>query len=252
MQDHENDPLTTDEYNNAEMNSEPVEEPFPINSEADSVSETSDPDIPVGEEGDLPKEENRARRIFRKFIRWTVGLLIIFCLGFLTAVFTIYNQKADELNQSQNELGGAGTTISELEAQITDQQNEIESLNTNIKSLNMKVEALEGENLDLIGKQDNFHLHIALLKARADVVSAQVELYEENPAHARVLLESASLALIKIESLLPEDLKDVVAPLQSRLELAVGGIDDDPETAIADLGILASDLLEIEDALFKE
>jgi hypothetical protein len=29
-------------------------------------------------------------------------------------------------------------------------------------------------------------------------------------------------------------------------------MNDDPETAIADLGILASDLLEIENALFRE
>ena len=201
---------------------------------------------------EIPKEESRSRRVFRKIIRWTFGLLIVFGMGFLAAVSTIYTLKVDELDQSHKNLDGAETTIIKLEAEIIAQQEEIDSLNTQINTLEIKISNLEAENLELAEHQTGLYLQIALLETRADVISAQVALYQENPAQARLLLESASQNLTTIKSLLPEDLKDVVSPLQNRLELAVGEIDDDPETAIADLGILAGDLLEIENALFNE
>lgn len=219
----------------------------------DSAAPVGDEAVDVlGDESAEPKEESRTRRAFRKFIRWTVGLLIVFGLGFLAAIFTIYNQKVDELDQSKGDLSSAGTTIKDLEIQITALQNQIDSLNVQIDSLDQAIVDLETQNEELVSKQDGFNLQIALLRARADVASAQVELFDENPAKARVLLESVSQGLDTIESLLPDDLKDVVTPLKSRLELAVGGLETDPETAIADLGILAADLLEIENALFGE
>ena len=213
--------------------------------ESDSVSSTDN------EEAEL-KEESRSRRFFRKFIRWSAGLLIVFGLGFLTAIFLIYNPKVDELDQSNNNLNDAGTTIAALEDQIEGLQDEINNLNSQIDLLTQQITDLEFKNQELLAEQDGFNLHIALLKARTDVVSAQVELYEGNQAQARVLLESTSQTLTTIETLLPDDLKDVVAPLQNRLELAIGEIEDDPETAIADLAILAGDLLEIENALFGD
>ncbi|MFN2152560.1 MAG: hypothetical protein ACK2T5_13235, partial [Anaerolineales bacterium] len=85
-----------------------------------------------------------------------------------------------------------------------------------------------------------------------EVISAQVELYDQNPAQARILLANTDQNLATIQELLPNDLQDVVTPLQTRLELAIGEIDADPETAIDDLGILAGDLLEIENALFGD
>ena len=72
------------------------------------------------------------------------------------------------------------------------------------------------------------------------------------PAQARILLANTDQNLATIQELLPNDLQDVVTPLQTRLELAIGEIDADPETAIDDLGILAGDLLEIENALFGD
>ncbi len=225
----------------------------PPSSETEETSTPEEEEIPgVDNEESPPKEESRSRQILRKFIRWTVGLLIVFGLGFLAAVFTIYNSTVDELDQSKNDLSGAGTTITDLENQINAQQEQIDGLNSQIDTLNQAIDDLETKNQALSDQQNGFYLHIALLSARTDVVSAQVELYEGNPAQARVLLESAGQTLILIETLLPDDLKDVVAPLQNRLELAIGEIDDEPETAIADLSILAGDLLEIENALFGD
>lgn len=243
-----------------ETNTNFPDEPEITTDEKVSPSEIHDVNAPAGDEtvDDVDeksaesKEESRARRIFRNFIRWTVGLLIVFGLGFLAAIFTIYNQKVSELDQSKGDLSSAGTTIKDLEIQISALQIQIDNLNAQIDSLNQTITDLEAQNEELVSEQDGFNLQNALLRGRADVVSAQVELFNENPAKARVMLESVSQTLDTIESLLPEDLKDVVAPLKSRLELAVGGLETDTNTAIADLGILAADLLEIEDALFGE
>ena len=149
-------------------------------------------------------------------------------------------------------LDDAQATIMELESEINAQQNEIDRLGGQINDLDAEISKLETENQALVEEQIGFQLQIALLKTRSDVISAQVELYQENPAQARLVLDSASQNLTTVESLLPDDLKDVVSPLQNRLELAMGEIEDDPETAIADLAILAGDLLEIENALFNE
>jgi len=250
MQDQEKEFVSPESEENLDnkMKAEPVE----IFPETEEMDTTEASDISSEDETPLPREESRSRRFFRKVIRWTAGLLVIFGLGFLTAVFTIYTPKVDELGQSQNDLSGAGITITDLENQISTLQNQIDELNGQIDTLNQEIDGLEAKNQALQADQDSFNLNIALLKARSEVVSAQVELYAGNLAQARILLQSTDQTLTTIETLLPDDLKDVVTPLRTRLELAISEIDTDPETAIKDLGILAGDLLEIENALFGD
>jgi uncharacterized coiled-coil DUF342 family protein len=253
MQDHPNDQLTQNDSNNipvSKQESEDESSPAVANENSDQIE--TEHDQSTLENGEIQKEESHSRTVFRKFIRWTFGLLIVFGVGFLAATFTIYTQKVDELDQSRNNFDRAQTTITELESEINAQHNEIDRLGDQISNLESEVSDLETENQALVEKQTEFHLQITLLKTRSDVISAQVELYQENPAQARLLLESASQNLTTVGSLLPDDLKDVISPLQNRLELALGEIEDDLETAIADLAILAGDLLEIENALFSE
>jgi septal ring factor EnvC (AmiA/AmiB activator) len=253
MQDHPNDRLTQNDSNNIPVLNQETEDESSLAVEKENSQQIeTEQDQSTIENGDIQKEESRTRIVFRKFIRWTFGLLIVFGLGYLTAIFTIYTPKVDELDQSGKNLDNAQSTIIELESEINAQQNEIDRLDGQINDLKTEISNLETENQAFVEEQIGFHLQIALLKTRSDVISAQVELYQENPAQARLLLDSASQNLAMIESLLPDDLKDVVSPLQNRLELAVGEIEDDPETAIADLAILAGDLLEIENALFNE
>ena len=220
--------------------------------ETTDVPDPEEPEVPVDEEAPPPQEESRARRAFRRFLRWTLGLIIIFGLGFLTAVFTVYNSKVSELGQAQTKIVDANQAATDLQAQITGLENDIAALNTQITALNGKIDTLEAENQALLDQQHGYELRIALLDARSDVVGAQVELYEGNLPQARILLENTGNTLTLIESLLPEDLQSVISALQGRLELAIGEIETDPETAIADLSILAGDLLEIENALFSE
>lgn len=253
MQDHPNDRLAQNGSNNipvSKQESEDESSPAVVNENSKQIE--TEQDQSTIENGEIQKEESHSRTVFRKFIRWTFGLLIVFGLGFLTAVFTIYNPKVNELDQSGKNLDNAQSTITVLESEINAQQNEIDRLGDQINNLESEISDLETENQAFVENQSGFHLQITLLKTRSDVISAQVEIYQENPAQARLLLDSASQNLTTVESLLPDDLKDVVSPLQNRLALAVGEIEDDPETAIADLAILAGDLLEITNALDNE
>jgi len=249
MQDQENDIFSSEssETPAVDAKAESIQVPPELQETSDSDQETS------GDSQDSPpQEETRTRRFFRKLIRWTAGLLVVFGLGFLTAIFTIYMPKVDELDQSQGDLNQAGGTITELEDQIAALQDQNAELGGQIDTLNQKIADFETQNQALLSEQESFTLHIALLKTRAEVISAQVELYDQNPAQARILLANTDQDLATIQELLPDDLQDVVTPLQTRLDLAIGEIDTDPETAIDDLGILAGDLLEIENALFGE
>lgn len=250
MQDLENNPPPPDELDFSLSNSEPIEESSPSKTEVGSVASVREPVVAVD------NEESRSRRAFRKFIRWTVGLLVIFGVGFLTAVFFIYNPKVEELNQSQNDLDNAGTTISKLEAQINDQQDEIDRLNAQVDTLNLQIDDLEKEKQGLSETQskiqDDFNLQIALLKTRTDIANAHIEIYEGNIAQARVLLTKANQGLTTIEFLLSEDWKEVIPRLKSRLELAINSINDDPELTMDDLIIISGDLLQIKIDHFNE
>jgi FtsZ-binding cell division protein ZapB len=250
MQDQEKEFISPEADDSPQSNTKA--EPVEIFPETEGIAETEGLDSTLEDETPSPKEETRARRFFRKVIRWTAGLLVVFGLGFLAAVFTIYTPKVDELGQSQNEINQAGDTITSLEDQISTLQNQIDELNNQIDNLNQEIEDIEAQKQALKADQDSFNLHIALLKARSDVVSSQVEIYAGNLPQARVLLQNTDQTLNTIETLLPDDLKDVVAPLRTRLELAISEIDTDSETAIKDLGILAGDLLEIENALLGD
>jgi len=253
MQDHPNEPLTHNDSNDIPVSKmESDDESSPAVEKENSSQIEINQDHSTIENEEIQKEESHSRIVFRKFIRWTFGVLIIFGLGYLTAIFTIYTPKVDELDQSGKNLDNAQSTITALESEIIAQQNEIDRLGAQINDLETDISDLQTENQALVEKQSGFQLQITLLKTRSDVISAQVELYQENPAQTRLLLDSASQNLTTVESLLPENLKDVVSPLQNRLELAVGEIENDPETAISDLAILAGDLLEIENALFNE
>ena len=261
MQDHPNDHLTKNDSNNIPAsNQEPEDETSPKMANKSSMQSEIEQDQAKIENGEIQKEESHSRTVFRKFIRWTFGLLVIFSLGYLTAIFTIYTPKVDELEKSGKNLENAQSTIADLESEINTQQNEIDRLGVQIQNLETEISNLETEisNLEtknqelndkLVEEQSKYYLQITLLKTRSDVISAQVAIYQENPAQARLLLDSARQNLNTVGSLLPDDLKDVVSPLQNRLELAVGEIEDDPETAISDLAILAGDLLKIENAL---
>ncbi|MBL7163410.1 MAG: hypothetical protein ISS57_12450 [Anaerolineales bacterium] len=252
MTELENEFPTTEESGD-ELNSPDagIQSPEPLA----EASEIAEPVVPVEEaptevaepepesEEEAPKEESKVRRFFRLLLRWTLGLLIVFGFGFLTAVYLLYRpevQGTRELqNQIQSEQQAAEEQFAGLESEITALEGQIDDLNP-----------LAVENEELLAAQGEFELHIAILDARVDVSNALLALAVDDPARARVSLDRTGEALATVSGLLPADQRAMVTSMEQRLELVLGEMEDDPYAAQSDLDVLSKSLLELEDALF--
>ncbi|MBC8506081.1 MAG: hypothetical protein ISR58_07515 [Anaerolineales bacterium] len=230
------EPISVNEESPAE-DAEPETLPEPVDDPA------ADAETLVEAEPEAPKEESKIRRFFRSLLRWTLGLLIVLGIGFVTAVYLLYRPEVQNVRDLQGQLQSekqmAGEQAAELEAQI-------DGLDAQIADL----EPLATKNEELIAAQNEFELHIAILDARLDVSNALLALAIDDPARARVSLDRTGEALAKVSSLLPEDQREIVTALEQRLELVLSEMEDEPYAAQSDLDVLEKRLLEMEDALF--
>ncbi len=209
-----------------------------------AMPETEAVDEPVEE---APKSEGKVRRFFRNLLRWTLGLLIVFGLGFITAIFTLYQPSVAELRAAvqakESELlqasQDAQTQIAELEEQVAE-----------YRPLGTENENLLSENEQLRQQQSETDLHIAILNARVDVASARLALIGDDPARAQVALDQTADTLVEIEALLPPEQSGMVTALEQRLAFVLDEIEEDVYAAQSDLDVLGKSLLELEDALF--
>ena len=178
--------------------------------------------------------QSRLNRISLRLLRWLLGILIIMGLGALLVIYTLYLPTRQKLVQSQEQVEQAGQRVTELEG-------EVGSLST-----------FEEQSQDLQVGLDKSRLHVAILSARADVVAAQLALALNNHAKARLALSKTPETLKKLESMLEPGKKKLAADMQARLELAMKGIGENAYAANSDLDVLATGLLELENAYFAK
>jgi F0F1-type ATP synthase membrane subunit b/b' len=220
----------------------PAEETIPEVIESEPEQEP----VPEPEE---PKGESKVRLFFRRLLRWTLGLLIIFGLGFLTAVFALYRPELQKYNQNLDKIRGELTSAQEqLDKNETEYQNQITELENQVATL----KPLASANEELMTEQNGYQLHTAILNARLDVAYAQLALAADDTARARVVLTKTSDTLLMINDLLPENQQGVIVALEQRLDLVLSEVEEDPYAAQSDLDVLEKGLLELEDALFGE
>lgn len=93
-------------------------------------------------------------------------------------------------------------------------------------------------------------LHALLLTARSDIADARLAVLKKDAARARLALNSTSVTLKELESLLPVDYRSLVVEIQERLGMALKEVGVEDSAAEADLSVAANDLVEIENALF--
>jgi len=225
-----NDPIDID-------SSEPegaAEIPTPLEAaplEPDTAEPITDA-VPLEPELEEPKPESKTRVFFRNLLRWTLGTLIVFGIGFAVAAYTIYKPAIDASERTRLEFEAAQAQIADLETQVSD----------------MGSAVLESEGK--LADQGELELHIAVLNARVDVANARLMIAEENPAGAQLALEKTAETLALIQSLMPVEQGDVVVDMEQRLELVLTEIAEKPYAAGSDLNVLAADLLGLEDATF--
>lgn len=186
-----------------------------------------------------PKEESRTRRFFVRAFRWLLGFLIVFGLGMIFAIQLFYNPLQDNLHAKVTELNQAQQDITSLQGQISSLENRIAGL-----------EALETKNQELQQAVNIARLHTLILSAQADVAMARLALVEEDITRARLQLNNTSETLDEIEKLVTSDQQQWVQDMRDRLDLALSEMDETTYAAILDLEVLATRLLELENAYF--
>lgn len=176
--------------------------------------------------------ESRLQRFARLSVRWLAGLLIVFALGVLATVFVLLQPARQDLSQTRAELDQANQRITELEA-------EVERLST-----------FERSNQKLSEDLDTANLHITILRALSDVNAARLALAMDDSASAQVHLTKTNQTLQELEGLVDANSRDLVVSMQDRLELALSEIGEDDFAAQSDLGVLSTNLVQIENTYF--
>lgn len=216
---------------------------------------TSSPEAPVEAEEEseqLPQSgpvltvpESKSRRYFRGLIRWAAGTLIVFGLGLLAAIFLLYRP---EVKKAEAARQAAQAEIEQARAQITDLEDQVTGLKDQIAAL----QPLEDTNTHLLAAQDGLNLHIAILDARLDVTNALLALAEQDGARAMVVLDQTGATLDRVGRFLTPEQLSTITSMKQRLELVLTEIENDPYAAQSDLDVLATNLLQLEDALISD
>lgn len=179
-----------------------------------------------------PLSEKPRRSIWRRLLAWLLVILIAFSLGALVVLYTLYLPERQGLEAMQADLVQANQKVAELESRVD------------------SLSGLESKNQDLEGAMQEANLHINILKARADVATALQALAKNDPARARVALSKTGQTLDAIKELLEPGQQKTADDMQARLKLALGEIGDRAFAAESDLNVLATSLMELENAYF--
>jgi vacuolar-type H+-ATPase subunit I/STV1 len=204
------------------------------------ISESLEPEIqtqdtepaPEPVEASIDKAEEPRR--LRRFLIWTVGLLLLFALGVVAAWFLQIKPMRD-----QNRV---------LLADLSDAQQQVESLTSEVERLR----PLEPENERLQEQVAQLESHIFLLDVLVDVSKAQLALVEEDPIAAEDALRGTNQRLNQLEAKLKGPDSEAVSGMGDRLALALEEVKTDEFAARRDLEILANNLIALEQRLFGE
>ena len=203
-----------------------VEAPYPGAPEAGPAGEIEEPVPPE------PELETRGQRFLRLSIRWLAGILILFGLGVIATVFLLYRPTTGELSRARDELAQSQQQVAELEAEVE------------------RLQSLEAENEALQEELNQARLHIQILSALSDVNAARLDLANDDAANARLDLTNTPQTLERLGELVEPEQQEAVEAMQSRLDLALEGIDRDVFAAQSDLRVLATNLMQLENTFF--
>ena len=194
---------------------------------------------PVKTEAVEPEAESRARRFFRRLFRWVVGLLIVFGLGVIAALFLVYRPTAGKLDEMSNQLAQSNQQVAALEDKIGDLESQIEALSV-----------LKNANQELQEGLDQAELHIHILSALANVHAAQFALTLKDVANAQVKLNKTPKTLNELRELIDPGQRQAIDSMVQRLELTIRELESDRFAAQSDLDVLANSLIQLENSYF--
>ncbi len=191
------------------------------------------------------KPEKRSPGFLIKSLRWVLGILIVFGLGAVTVIYFGLLPAQQNYRDTNQELQNAQQQISDIQSQAQQEQNDLQAEIDRLKTF-------ESKNKDLQAQLNQAELHVAILSAQNDVISAQLALEKEDTNSASLALSQTPKVLDTISNMLAPNQREVVATMKNRLDLAVNGIDTNNYAAQSDLDVLYNDLIKLENTLFSQ
>jgi len=185
---------------------------------------------PQGKES--PKPEKRTLSIWRRMFRFLLVMLIIFGLGALVVIFTLYIPLREQ-------LASAETRIEELSDQSA---SEINSAKEEIDRLS----SIEDKFGDTQAELDELLIQNLILKIRLDLISAKLALVSDEPQQASQALSETGGRITDLKKLAGVQQQKNVENLETRLELVLSEIDEETFAAISDLEVMLDILEELE------
>lgn len=187
---------------------------------------------------ELTKARSKVAEYLRTGLIWLGVIVVAFLAGILVYHFARFRPVSTSLAQASQSLEGLQARSDELTDQLETANRRISTLDSDIETLNGEIEAAE--------------IHIVLLQALSEINTANIALANQDVAGAKVALantanrfETLKPSIASVDSALAEN-------ISQRLDLINTNMENDPETAMADLGLLARNLLNVETLLFGE
>lgn len=175
--------------------------------------------------------ESRLRRCVRQLARWTLGVLILLGIGFVAALLLLYMPLRRQADARAAELSAAQARIESLEAQLAE------------KAQLEKVYQKSLEQLKSADFQNN------VLHLEVEIASARIYLYKSKPELARTALQNAQAILQALQTSASSAQRKALSEMETRLTLALNGLEKDTYAAQSDLDVLARNLSEFSASL---
>ncbi len=207
--------------------------------QSDQVSNPveEEPKKPGGFLYHLFSPETRLGRFMRPVVRAAALIVILFTFGFLSAYLLLYQPRLEEMNRTQENLKTTTLKLSQTEGTLTAAQKYITELN----------DKYQQASADLVLEKN----HSSLLQLRSEINNARYALAKKDGASARLILQNARKLMDGYLPVIKAHSSEMAASFDTRLTLVMNEFSRDPETALTDLNLLSSNLVDLEKVLYK-
>lgn len=208
------------------MNENEVEGKFENHIEEPTEQPAAETPIPPSLPSQPAKAESRLRRFVRQLVRWTLGVLILLGIGFVAALLLLYTPLRRQADARAAELSAAQTRIESLEGQLAEKA---------------QLEKLYQKSLEQLKSADfqNSVLHLEM-----EIASARIYIYESKLELAKTALQNAQAILQALQTSASSAQRTALSEIETRLNLALNGLEKDTYAAQSDLDVLARSLSE--------
>ncbi|RCK77023.1 MAG: hypothetical protein ANABAC_3448 [Anaerolineae bacterium] len=213
------------------MNENDAEEKLESSLEEPTEQPSVETPIPPALPAQPPKAESRLRRFLRQLVRWTLGVLILLGIGFVAALLLLYMPLRRQADARAAELSAAQSRIEALEGQLAEKA---------------QIEKRYQESLEKL-KSADFQNNVLILQM--EIASARIYLYENNAELARKAMQNAQAIFKALQTSASPSQRTALVEMETRLNLALSGLEKDTYAAQSDLDVLARSLSEFSASL---